>query len=101
MLPFLKDQTDNTAAGIISLIFQEREHTTRVLGGLGIHETLFSISGPFGRPSQVNQVGVVVCIATGVGIAQILPMVKAYRRAGNKVIGILSAPTKKEIILES
>ncbi len=86
--------------GMISLIFQEHEHTTRVLGKLGIHETLFSVAGPFGKPSEIKQLGVVICIATGVGAAQILPMAKAYKKAGNKVIGILSAATRKEIILE-
>ncbi|MEW5895853.1 MAG: sulfide/dihydroorotate dehydrogenase-like FAD/NAD-binding protein [Candidatus Omnitrophota bacterium] len=85
---------------IISVIFKEKGPATRCLGALPIHEEIFSISGPFGRINSPKQFGVVVCVATDVYAAQILPICKAYSRAENKVIGIISAKTKTELILE-
>ncbi len=79
-IPLSVAETD-LRRGLISLIFQEKGHTTQVLGKLGIHEKLFSVTGPFGRAPEIRQLGVVVCLATGVGAAQILPMAKAYKKA--------------------
>ncbi|MBF0478816.1 MAG: sulfide/dihydroorotate dehydrogenase-like FAD/NAD-binding protein [Candidatus Omnitrophica bacterium] len=87
--------------GTISLIFQEKGETTGKLGSLPIHESVFSILGPLGQPAKIEKVGLVVCIATGVGTAQMLPIARAYRKAGNKVIGIIGAKTKKELMLEA
>lgn len=41
-----------------------------------------------------------VCIATGVSTARILPICKALKKTGNKVIGIMGARTKKSLTLE-
>lgn len=90
----------NAQRGIISIIFKETGDATRKLGALPINDQIFSITGPFGQVKEPRQVGVVLCVATGVAIAQILPMCRAYSRAGNKVIGIIGARTKAELILE-
>ncbi len=87
--------------GVISLIFQEVGLTTGKLGTLPINESIFSILGPLGVPSKIDKKGVVVCVATGVGSAQILPICRAYRKAGNKVIGIIGAKTKRSLLLEA
>ncbi len=86
--------------GHISLIFQERGLTTKKLGALQLGEEIFSILGPLGKPATIEKVGLVVCIATGVGTAKILPICRAYKRAGNKVIGIIGARTKRALMLE-
>ena len=38
-------------------------------------------------------------IATGIGIAQILPVCRAFKDKGNKVIGIIGAKTKRALML--
>ncbi|MBN1869694.1 MAG: sulfide/dihydroorotate dehydrogenase-like FAD/NAD-binding protein [Candidatus Omnitrophica bacterium] len=86
--------------GYISLIFPELGQTTRKLGALHINESIFSILGPLGRPARIEKKGVVVCIATGIGIAQILPICRAFKNNGSKVIGIIGAKTKKALMLE-
>lgn len=91
----------DTRRGLISVIFQEHGQTTKVLGAIPINDRVFSISGPFGNIQPPKQVGVVVCVASGIYAAQILPMCRAYSRAENKVIGVLGAKTKSELILES
>lgn len=87
--------------GTITVIFQEKGSTTGKLGSLPIHDSVFAIVGPLGIPSKVEKLGTVVCIATGVGTAQILPICRAFRKAGNKVIGIIGAKSKQTLMLEA
>ena len=91
----------DAAKGTITLIFQEVGYTTQKLGSIQINEEIFSILGPLGNPAPIAQEGIVICIATGTGIAQILPVCRAYAKAGNRVIGIIGAKTKSSLILQS
>ncbi len=87
--------------GTIALIFQEIGETTKHFGAIPINESVFSILGPLGTPAKIEKKGTVVCIATGIGAAQILPICRAFRKAGNKVIGIVGAKTKRTLLLEA
>lgn len=86
--------------GTITLIFQEFGEATLRLGAIPIGESVFSVIGPVGTPSRIGKEGVVVCVATGVGTAQILPICRAARAAGNKVIGVIGAKTRRALMLE-
>lgn len=86
--------------GQITVIVQENTAATTKLGNLTIGEEIFSIIGPLGQPATIAKTGVVVCLATGVGTARILPICKALKKAGNKVIGIIGAKTKASLTLE-
>ena len=57
--------------------------------------------GAAGHADPYREKGVVVCIATGIGIARILPVARALKQAGNKVIGIIGARTRRELLLEA
>jgi len=85
----------------ISLIFQETGLSTRALGALQINQRVFNILGPLGTPSAIAKVGTVACVATGIGTTQILPICRAHKKIGNKVIGIIGAKTKKLLTLET
>jgi ferredoxin--NADP+ reductase len=87
--------------GTISLIVHEVGFATRKLGGLSINEEIHLIQGPLGVPAQIDKVGLVVCVATGIGAAQILPICRALKKAGNKVVGIVGAKTKRAMMLEA
>ncbi|HBR14806.1 MAG TPA: sulfide/dihydroorotate dehydrogenase-like FAD/NAD-binding protein [Candidatus Omnitrophica bacterium] len=87
--------------GTISLIFLEEGQTTTKLGTVAIGESVFSVLGPLGVPARIEKTGTVVCIATGIWTAQILPICRGYRKTGNKVIGIIGAKTKKTLMLEA
>lgn len=86
--------------GLITFIFQEVGPATIELGAMTIGEEIFSIIGPLGQPAVIEKSGVIVCLATGVGTAHILPICKALKKAGNKVIGIIGAKTKSSLTLE-
>ncbi len=87
--------------GTVSLIFQEEGPATRKLGSIPINESIFSILGPLGVPAKIKEGKTVVCVATGIGVAQILPICRAFKKKRNKVVGIIGAKTKKALMLEA
>jgi len=86
--------------GTISLIFQEVGYTTKKLGTLNIGNKIEHILGPLGHPTPIKNIGEVYCIGGGVGIAEVYPVSRAFKEAGNRVLGIIGARTKDLIILE-
>jgi len=85
----------------ISILVHEVGPTTRKLGDLSIGESPYQVVGPLGRAAQMEKYGLVICVATGVGAAQILPICRGLKKKGNKVIGIIGAKSKKVLMLES
>ncbi len=86
---------------MISLLVHEVGPATRKLGELSIGESLYQMVGPLGRGAQMDKYGLVICVATGIGAAQILPICRGLKKKGNKVIGIIGAKSKKVLMLES
>jgi ferredoxin--NADP+ reductase len=85
---------------VISLLVHEVGVTTRKLGDLSIGESLYQMVGPLGRGAEMDKYGLVICVATGIGAAQILPICRGLKKKGNKVIGIIGAKSKKVLMLE-
>ena len=56
--------------------------------------------GPLGQATHIARFGTVVCCGGGVGVAPLLPIIKAMKEAGNRVVSVLAARTKDLIILE-
>ncbi|MCK4477014.1 sulfide/dihydroorotate dehydrogenase-like FAD/NAD-binding protein [Candidatus Bathyarchaeota archaeon] len=86
--------------GTITLIFQEVGVSTKKFGSLDVNDELKDVVGPLGQPSDIKDYGTVVIVGGGVGIAPCLPIVKAFRKTGNKVISIIGARNEKLLILE-
>jgi ferredoxin--NADP+ reductase len=86
--------------GNISLIMQEVGLTTRLLAKMEPGESLFSIAGPLGHPTEIKKYGRIILVGGGVGIAEIYPVAKGFKGAGNEVTVIIGARTKNLLILE-
>lgn len=86
--------------GAVTIIFQELGFSTRELGSLNVGECLQHILGPLGIPTQIESFGTVVCVAGGVGIAELLPVARGFKKTGNRLLAIIGARTKESIILE-
>ena len=99
-IPLTIVEADNRK-GTISLIVHEEGETTGQIGALSINQEIPLILGPLGVPAVIQKFGLVVCVANGIGAAQMLPICRALKKAGNKVIGILGAKTKRAMMLES
>lgn len=80
--------------GVVSLIVHETSTTTRKLGDIPIGEAPYQMVGPLGRGAQIDKYGLVVCVATGIGAAQILPICRGLKK---KVIksSALSGPSPR------
>jgi ferredoxin--NADP+ reductase len=87
--------------GIVTIIVQEAGLSTKLLGSLEKGDSVYSMAGPLGHPTQIKKYGNVILIGGGVGIAEIYPVARAMKDAGNHVTAILGSRTKELLILES
>jgi ferredoxin--NADP+ reductase len=86
--------------GTISLIWQRVGKTTAELADLQQGSEIANVSGPLGNPTHIENFGTVVCVGGGIGNAPLLPIAKALKETGNKIISIIGARTKDLLILE-
>jgi len=98
-IPLTMAGTD-TEAGTIKIIFQVVGKTTALLRSFGEGDEITDIIGPLGIPTHVENLGTVICVGGGTGVAVMYPITKAYKEAGNNVIAIIGARTKDLLILE-
>ena len=98
-IPLTIADSDRTK-GIVTIIFQEVGFSTRELGALNAGGSLQHILGPLGTPTHIENFGAVLCVAGGVGIAELLPVARSFKKAGNRLLAIIGARTKESIILE-
>ncbi len=86
--------------GTITLVVQAVGDSTRQICALEAGEYLTDVVGPLGQATKIAKYGTVVCAGGGVGVAPLLPIIKAMKEAGNRVVSVLAARTKDLIILE-
>ncbi|MCM8797377.1 MAG: sulfide/dihydroorotate dehydrogenase-like FAD/NAD-binding protein, partial [Candidatus Omnitrophica bacterium] len=86
--------------GTITLIFQKIGFTTKKLASLNKGESVSHILGPLGQHTQIGKLGEIYCVAGGVGIAELFPIAKGFKQAGNRIIGIIGARSQGLLILE-
>lgn len=90
----------DTKNGTITLVVQEVGVSTKKICALNPGDALVDVVGPLGQATHIQNVGTVVCCGGGVGVAPLLPIVKAMKQAGNRVVTVLAARTRELIILE-
>ncbi|MFA5385829.1 MAG: sulfide/dihydroorotate dehydrogenase-like FAD/NAD-binding protein [Eubacteriales bacterium] len=90
----------NRENGTITLVFQEVGKTTKQLGMLEIGDSIRDLAGPLGMPSHVENLGAVICVGGGVGVAPVYPITRALKEAGNHVIGIIGSRNKELLFWE-
>lgn len=86
--------------GTIRLIWQRLGKTTAELADLHEGDEITNVAGPLGLPTHLENFGTVVCVGGGIGNAPLLPIARALKTEGNKIISILGARNKELIILE-
>lgn len=91
----------NPAEGTITLIVQAIGKTTKLLLTKKAGDALMDVVGPLGNPTPIENHGAVACVGGGVGTAELLPITKALKQAGNTIYTIIGARSKDLIILEN
>ena len=86
--------------GTITLVIQNVGLSTSKICGLEVGDSLTDVVGPLGQATHIEKFGTVVCCGGGVGVAPLLPIIKAMKQAGNRVVSVLAARNKDLIILE-
>ena len=81
-------------------VVQTVGYSTTKLCRLGVGDYITDVVGPLGQATHIERFGTVVCAGGGVGVAPMLPIIKALKEAGNRVISVLAGRTKELIILE-
>ncbi len=87
-------------AGTITILVQEVGKSTTVLCGMNKGDLLADVVGPLGHPTHIEKYGTVACVGGGIGTAPVLPISKAMKAAGNRIVSIIGARTKGLVILE-
>lgn len=86
--------------GTITIIVQKVGVTSAKLCALEVGDVVTDVAGPLGKPTHIENMGTVLASGGGVGVAPLLPIVEAFKKAGNRVITVLAARKKELIILE-
>jgi len=86
--------------GSVTIVFMEVGTTTHRLALLETGDSLADFVGPLGLPTHIEKFGTVVCVAGGFAVATIVPIARAMREKGNKVISIMGARSKDLIFWE-
>jgi len=86
--------------GSITIVFMEVGTTTHRLALLEAGDSIADFIGPLGLPTHIEKFGTVVCVAGGFAVATIMPVARAMRIGGNRVISIMGARNKSLIFWE-
>lgn len=86
--------------GTITLVVQTVGYSTHKLCALGPGDCITDVVGPLGQATHIERYGTVLCAGGGVGTAPMLPIIKALKEAGNRVVSVLAGRTKQLVILE-
>jgi ferredoxin--NADP+ reductase len=84
----------------ITLVFSERGYTTRKLARLKKGNALKDVVGPLGNPVRLPQNNVACIAAVGLGIAAVLPVVKRFRKANNRLVVVIGAKSRDYLFFE-
>ncbi|MFA5068659.1 MAG: sulfide/dihydroorotate dehydrogenase-like FAD/NAD-binding protein [Candidatus Omnitrophota bacterium] len=87
-------------SGSITLIIQEIGFSTRLLSAMSQEDSVYAVAGPMGHATPIKRYGNVVLVGGGLGIAELYPIGRAMKEAGNHITVILGAKTKGLLLLE-
>ena len=90
----------DTQRGTISLVVQKVGLSSRKICDLEPGDYILDIVGPLGNATHIENYGTVLCASGGVGTAPLLPIVKALKAAGNRVLSVIAGRTADLVILE-
>ena len=86
--------------GTITLVVQRIGVSSSKLCALEPGDQVADLVGPLGKATDIKNFGTVVCACGGVGAAPMLPIAKALKASGNRVVTVLAARTAELIILK-
>ena len=98
-IPLTMAETD-PEKGTITIVYMVVGKSTALFKTLQVGDSYQDVIGPLGKPTEIEQIGNVVCVGGGTGIAVLHPITRALKEIGNHVTAIVGARTKDLLILE-
>ena len=86
--------------GTITLVVQEVGLSSKKLCRLNAGDYVADVVGPLGTPTHIEKFGTVICAGGGLGTAPMLPIIRALKAAGNRVLSVIAGRSKELVILE-
>lgn len=86
--------------GTITIVVQKVGLSSSKLCALQEGEYITDVVGPLGNPTHIENFGTVICAGGGVGVAPMLPIIRALKAAGNRVLSVIAGRSKDLVILE-
>lgn len=90
----------DSVAGTITLVVQAVGKSTKAVGELQKGEFLLDLLGPLGTPAQISQAQRVIAICGGIGVVPTLPLLRAHKAKGAKILTIVGARNKELLVLQ-
>ena len=90
----------DVSRGTITLVVQKVGLSSIKLCDLNVGDYVTDVVGPLGNPTHIENYGTVLCAGGGVGVAPMLPIIRALKAAGNRVLSVLAGRSKDLIIME-
>lgn len=90
----------DTKKGTVTIVFQEAGKSTIHLGKMNEGDFICDVLGPLGKATDFGGAKNVVCVAGGVGIAEIYPEVKELKEEGKRITTIIGARNKSLLFFE-
>lgn len=91
----------DTEKGTITMVVQKVGLSSIKMCNLNVGDCITDVVGPLGNPTGIKKFGTVICAGGGVGVAPMLPIIKALKAAGNRVLSVIAGRNKDLIILEN
>ena len=86
--------------GTITIVVQKVGLSSTKLCSLNEGDYITDVVGPLGNPTHIENFGTGVCAGGGVGVAPMLPIIRALKAAGNRVLSVIAGRSKDLVILE-
>jgi ferredoxin--NADP+ reductase len=86
--------------GTIDIVFYVLGTSTMKLGTLKEGDSIMNLAGPLGAPTEIENFGTVICACGCFGIGPTMPLIKALKEAGNRVVTVVEGRSREFILWE-
>jgi ferredoxin--NADP+ reductase len=90
----------NPAEGTISIIVMAVGKTTTELSLMDAGDAILDLCGPLGNSTHIENVGKVIVVGGGFGVAPLFPIARAFKAAGNEVVCVMGARSRDLLLYE-
>ncbi|MFO7997253.1 MAG: sulfide/dihydroorotate dehydrogenase-like FAD/NAD-binding protein [Dehalococcoidia bacterium] len=77
--------------GTLEVLFLIMGRSTMKLSALGEGDCVMDVVGPLGKPSEIESHGNTLCVCSTFGVGPMIPLIKALKEKGNKVVSVMEA----------